>query len=230
MAFRLSFIIVFLSAAGAHAQSDAVRAEFQSAYLTVGSNAPASNPDSDTLKSYILYPYLQALRLRYALANTEDLTNLDGDVETFLKTHDKEVVSFDLRRVWYTSLAKRQEWERLLSSYREVNDPTIQCYALTGRVALQRNDGLQAAVVAAWSNAPESRPACEPAFTWLKAQGALSDALIEKRARIALGAGNPLFARQMTALLPKEISEPLNNWASLIERPRAAIDAAIAAP
>ncbi|HYM36033.1 MAG TPA: transglycosylase SLT domain-containing protein [Steroidobacteraceae bacterium] len=226
-----ALVMAIASARAADNSPTDVRAEFQRAYVLASNSSDSTDADSARLREYMLYPYLEQLRIRRMLASaTSNFAVIDLAVETFLRAHDKEAVSAELRRAWYASLAKRQEWERLLANYRDVNDATLQCYALAARVALKRFDGLQSAVIAAWSNAPESRQACDPAFNWLRSQSALTDSLIEMRARLALNAGNVAFGRQLIAMLPKNLAEPLDVWATLIEHPRIAIDAAISSP
>jgi len=206
----------------------AVRGEFQRAYATAESGAASGN-DSEMLRAYVLYPYLQQLRLQRATTN-ESSENTDRAIEEFLTTHGTAPVARELRRTWYASLAKRRQWERYLANYREVDDPALRCHALTARLALQRLEGLQAAALAMWIGAADSLPACEPPFTWLKEQEALTPEVIEWRARLALRSSNPAFARQLIAMLSREKVAPLTAWAELIERPRSAIDVAIAQP
>jgi soluble lytic murein transglycosylase len=229
-------LVASLGSARADNKEEAVRAEFARVYSVAALSKPSF--DSAALRNYILYPYIQKQRLLHALAAPEAKsgaaeTELDQEVDTFIKAHDRETVSAELRRNWYASLAQRQQWERLIAAYRDVNDPTLHCHLLSARVALQRTDGLQSLVATAWSNAADSRPACESAFTWLKSQSVYTPELIEARARQVLLTGNAAFARQIIAMLPatsKPMAESLLRWATLIERPRAAMDAAIASP
>ena len=51
---------------------------------------------------------------------------------------------------------------------------------------------------------PKSLPAaCDPAFDWLRAQGLLTPALVEQRARLALGGGRSGLARFLARSLPE---------------------------
>jgi len=237
---RFKITVVLLALTGTAAaqipdkDAEQIRAEFIRVY-TNASDGAAATADSAKLRAYILYPYVQQIRLRRAFAApaTTDWAVIDRDAEALLKAHDKSAVGADLRREWFDSLAQRQQWERLLANYRDVNDARLRCHMLSARLALQKFEGLEALVVTAWSAAADSQSACESAFAWLKSQPAFTPGLIEARARLALKGGNPAFARQIIAMLP-ESSKPLANslvtWASLIERPRAAIDAVIAAP
>ena len=229
-------LAVLPGSARAQDKEEAVRTEFARVYPIAAESKPGF--DSAALRNYILYPYIQKQRLLHALASLEPKSAdaesaLDREIDTFIKAHDRATVSAELRRNWYTSLVQRQQWERLLSAYRDVNDPTLHCHMLSARVALQQTDGLQSLVATAWSTAADSRPACESAFTWLKSQPVYTPALIEARTRQVLLTGNAAFARQIIAMLPassKPMAESLLRWATLIERPRVALDAAIASP
>jgi soluble lytic murein transglycosylase len=64
----------------------------------------------------------------------------------------------------------------------------------------------------------------------LKDRGALTPDLIERRARLALDAGNTPFARQLIRELPPDRSAPLAQWASLLEHPESGIDSLTASP
>jgi len=204
-----------------------MRMEFQQAYAAAEQKIVTD--DSAELKAYSLYPYLQQLRLQNALTASV-AADSDRAIEVFLQAQGTAPVARDLRRAWLASLATRQQWEAYLANYRETDDIALRCHALSARLALQRMDGVQANAAALWSVAADSQSACEPAFTWLKAQSAFTPDLIEKRVRLALRSANPSFARQLIAMLPKESQSTLLAWAELIERPRNAIDDAIAQP
>src|SRR5512137_14452 len=192
-------LFALLAAAGqARAQSDPMagaRLEFQAAYAAAGAAtvAAAVAPDSDALRAYPLYPYLQAARLRQRIADPAAA----GEIEAFLKQHGAAPYARALRRSWLMSLAGNQAWEPYLAAYREDVDDTVaaRCNALAARVALGRMDGLADAATATYLTPKSLPPACDPAFDWLRSQGLLTPALIERRARLALGAGEAGLAR-----------------------------------
>jgi soluble lytic murein transglycosylase len=223
-------LVLFATVCGAQiaAANDAakVRTDFQRAYAEI--EAPTAT-DSEALRTYILYPYLQAARLKVAL-NQQTKTGIDSavgadiEIEAFLKSRDNEPVTRDLRRVWYASLANRKQWERLQSNYRDMNDASLRCHALAAGIALQKPDAQ--AALELWSKANNSLPACESVFSWLKAERLLTPTHIERRARLSLSAGNSKFARQLLVDLPPEVAAPLTVWANFIEQPARFISAA----
>jgi soluble lytic murein transglycosylase len=227
-------LFALLAGAGqALAQSDPMagtRLEFQAAYAAAGAATAgaAFTPDSDALRAYPLYPYLQAARLRQRIADPAAA----GEIDAFLKQHGAAPYARALRRNWLMSLAGDRAWEPFLAAYREDVDDTIaaRCNALAARVALGRTDRL-ADVATATYLAPKSLPpACDSAFDWLRSQDLLTPALIERRARLALGAGEAGLARFLARSLPETQAAPINQWASLIESPRTAVEALIASP
>jgi soluble lytic murein transglycosylase len=105
-----------------------------------------------------------------------------------------------------------------------------RCNYLAARVALGRTEGLADAVTSTYLSPRSLPPACDPAFDWLRTQGLLTPELIERRARMALAAGEAGLARFLARSLPEAQAGPINQWAALIEQPRTAIEALVANP
>lgn len=217
------------------------REQFMQAYARIdfepASAPPAASPgaqpiapDSDALRSYPLYPYLQAARIRRDLLNeVAPDTSADATADAFLTQFGREPVTREVRRALLVSLAERRQWDAYLQHYREQSaDNDQRCQSLVARLELQRLDGLANDIARQWLT-PVSLPACEPAFAWLRSQGQLTDALTEQRVRLALDKGNTAFAKQILVYLPKERALPLQQWATLLEYPRT-IDAFIDDP
>jgi soluble lytic murein transglycosylase len=229
----LAFALAFLAGAAPADDTDpmaAARLEFQAAYAraTAEPAQPDAEPDSERLRSYPLYPYVLAARLENRLADPAAAT----DIAAFLQEHGKAPYARTLRASWLMTLAQRRDWEPYLAAYREDVDDSVaaRCNALAARVALGRTDGLADTATRAYLS-PKSVPAaCDPAFEWLRAQGLLTPALVEQRARLALGAGDAGLARFLARSLPPAQAAPIEQWATLIEKPRESIEALIAEP
>jgi soluble lytic murein transglycosylase len=226
MTRTLALLAVLTLPLAAAAMTPALRGEFERAYAAAREGRDTA--DSEALRGYLLFPYVQQARLQHRLLTPE--AGVDAEIEAFLETHDKTAVTNALRPFWYASLAQRQQWERLANNYRDIGDATLQCHSLTARLRLQKLEGLQAAVSTQWSNAAGSLPACEAIFEWLKTTAAWTPALVESRVRLALKSSNAAFARQLLPLLSSEAAAPFAVWATFLEQPRKAIDDAIAKP
>lgn len=222
------------------------RKAFQEAYARAVANVPgaanvsesangpeATTADPATLRSYPLYPYLEAARIRRALmtGTPESVRAADKQAAQFLAAHGQEPVARALRRAWLDGLAQRSEWPQFLEVYGDstTSDATTRCESFVARIQVGKTEGLAADIAKQWLT-PHSLPECERPFAWLKDNGLLTTELIAKRARLALENGDPTFARQMIQQLPPEAAAPLAQWASLIENPERSVDALIAAP
>lgn len=227
--------LALLGAVNAHgtvpdgSYADARRA-FQDAYARVIANFPdESAADSESLKGYPLYPYLQAARIRQAL-NGPEPDPVDRRAADFIAAHEHEPVSRGLRRVWLDSLARRSRWELFLEVYRDAGaTDAARCQSFTARIELGRPEGLGRDIARQWLT-PRSLPECERPFAWLEANHLLTPDLIEKRVRSALEGGNVAFARQIIQKLPTDRIGPYSQWASLLEHPERSVDALIASP
>lgn len=229
----LHICLLTLAATPALAEADPLaeaRAEFKRAYEHVDAGGEPRRADSEALRAYPLYPYLQAARIRRALSAARAASSVDERAQTFVAYYEDEPVGRALRAFWLASLAERGQWARFLEHYREdVADDALRCQRFAARIELDRTEGLAAEIAQLWLT-PRSLPDCERAFDWLRAQNALPPELVERRVRLALAENNPSFARQIAALLTAQRAAPALMWAALLENPRREIDALLTAP
>ncbi len=230
---RLVFLSVLLGLAlDASAQGDpysAARAEFQRAWVAVDSGAVVE--DSATLKAYPIYPYLQSARLAHELLSHAEAPTVDGAIAAFLARHDHEPVSRDLRRIWLTNLAERQQWAMFQREYRpEQASEILQCHALHAELALKHTKQLAPKVIERWLSPHATPGSCEPLFDWLRGTHQLTTALIDQRIELALEAGDAGFAVQLARQLPAAQGRAVLNEAAWVERPELGIDSFIAHP
>lgn len=232
---QVIMFVMLLACTSANAASDpyrSVRAEFQRAYAEANaSNVSVQRSDSDALRAYPLYPYVQAARIRSSLASAgPEIGPADQRAQTFIAYYEAEPVGRDLYKAWLASLADRQLWQTYALQYQaKVADSALQCHHASARIALNQTEGLADDVRSLWLT-PNSLPECEQAFEWLRAQNLLSHDLIDQRARLALKENNFRFARQMAAQLPAERAGPILQWAGLLEHPQRQVDHLIAHP
>ena len=187
-------LLIAALAIPSHAPADeyaSVRTQFRIAYAAAQAGLhDGATTDSDELRTYPLYPYLQAARLQQQLS-------ADAAIEQFLDDHADASYTRELRSAWLGDLARRNRWETYLEYDRgeTETDPALRCHALAARAALGLHDGLQQDIVDEWLK-PRSLPeACDPAFDWLRRRNGLTTDLVEQRARLALEGGEPKLAR-----------------------------------
>jgi soluble lytic murein transglycosylase len=211
----------------------AARKAFQDAYTHAATNMEDSaTQDSESLKNYPLYPYLQAARIQEALTSTDAaaLAQADQRAADFVAAYGQQPVTRNLRRAWLDSLARREQWNQFMAAYRDAGaSEASRCESFTARIELQKTEGLAAEVSKAWLT-PHSLPECDRPFAWAKDNGAITPALIEERVHLALDNNNPAYARQIIEQLPADRAAPLFQWAGLLESPLRSIDSLIASP
>ena len=216
-----------------------VRAAFRAALARLGQTGsmPADPPE---LRAYAIYPYLIAARLQAALSGQSfaaPAQQLDAPIAAFLQEQRGEPVTRALAHDWLVNLALRQQWPAFLAHVSDfsgaANDPVLACETLSARLATgaQSSDReLVLAALAVWSQPIEQPAACDGVFDWLLKQGLLTPERVEARARAALAAGHAGLGLKLAAQLPDAQATPLLEWAQLLQRPRAALEALAQSP
>jgi soluble lytic murein transglycosylase len=228
VAALLALIVVCAAAAPADSPPALTPAEFVAALQRARLGLPEP-PDSPALRSYPLYDYLTAARLARDLARIPSEAS-DTAIDDFLRAHEGQPVTRVLRHQWLVSLAQRRRWDWFLPRSADLTDPVLVCDRLTGRLLSGDTDRLGAEALARWT-LPQRAPAeCAPVFAWLHAQGMISGALQDARARAALAADNPALAREFIAEVPAARAAPLKTWLALLESPKSALTTLAAAP
>jgi soluble lytic murein transglycosylase len=215
---------------GLGADADELRARFRAAYAAADSSQVAV--DDAELQSYLLYPYLRAARIERALGGAASAWNAADDAALALVTEQGTLpVGAALRRSWLTSLARRELWQAYLDHYdAAVATVALECQYWNARIATGTPTDLVPAVAARWLTPYRLPPECEPAFQWLRAQGALTNELIEERVELLLDNGQTAFARTIARRLPPESASRLIERADFIDKPAATLDAWLANP
>jgi len=209
-----------------------VRQEFRQAFTSL-SNVKGN--DSDALRSYILYPYLQAARLQFALKQPHDGAVIDAQVKEFLLAVQDLPIAREVRRSWVLDLVARQQWTEFLSYLPADNaDIELKCWQAAA-LMLQQNEQplnpvLEQLLPKLWLSGSRLPATCNAPFEWARKRGVIAAELIEQRARLVLQAGNTAFAQELIELLTHEQSTSLRQWALLIDKPEQGFDALIEHP
>jgi soluble lytic murein transglycosylase len=214
--------------APAAADLQSTRQAFIEAMQRIRQNLPEA-PDSPALAAYSIHDYLVAARFRRDLIARPDEA-LDTAIDVFLQTHAGQPVARGLRHDWLVSLAQERRWDKFLARSADVADPLLVCDRLDGRLATGDTQGLAAAALARWILPQRQPPECNEVFAWLRQQNLLTPALAETKARAALAADNPRFAREAAADVPVAQSAALLQWSDLLESPKGALTVMAAHP
>jgi len=208
------------------------QAQFVAAYSAARAGVRQTGPDSDALRAYILYPYLEAARLGAALDDAAaEWTADDAAAADFLARHDAEPVAVNLRRILLDSLAARALWPQFLDQYRAAEaDTLLRCRYLLARIRTGATAALGAEIRAEWLTPNRLPLECEPVFQWLRDEGSLDGELTAARVRLLLENGEAEFARIIARRLPAAGAAPLLTWADLIERPGTALRTYVETP
>jgi soluble lytic murein transglycosylase len=205
-----------------------VRQQFLQA---LASSAAAGDADDDpALRAYPLYPYLQAERIRKALSVEATAAAADRRAEGFLATYGTLPVGAQLRRNWLDSLAQREQWATFLDVFREAGaTDALRCQSFTAKIATGQTAQLGPALVRQWLTTHEV-PECDGPYAWGADHGIITADLVERRARLALQAGNSALAKSLIARLPESQAPPLRLWAVLLDNPQRGVDALLNEP
>lgn len=197
--------------------------------------ATVDTADSEALRGYVLYPYLQAVRLQRALALRQPgqaADDLDARITAFIQAHANQPVVRELRRAWLLDLAGRRQWDVFLTHLPPVTtDNELRCAQATALLESPgKSPSLAALLPTLWMTGNRLPERCNAPFAWGRGERVLTPELIERRAKLALQAGNASLARDLADLLEPAQAEPVRQWAILIEKPQQAVDALIANP
>jgi soluble lytic murein transglycosylase len=225
----LLFALFFINVAHAQDDASALREQFAVA-LTKAESGVATSSDSGALSNYILYPYLQAVRLQQALKISSD-GSVDPAIREFLKKNEKSLAARELRREWLKTLAARNQWPEFIAAYQEdVADSDLRCQWLLARIKTGNETDLREDALKIWMTGQKLPNACTPPIDWAKQQGWLTPALQEQRARLALAAGKAELAESLLDGVPEGVSAPLLRWVQLIRAPQNELDQLIENP
>lgn len=213
----------------------AVRSEFvqqMEGLEAMPSPGPASalGESSVALRNYLLYPYLEAQRLRTPLRF--GLPTDDAATSAFLQRNGDAPWTRDLRRDWLLDLARRRSWETFLGYYLPNRaDARLRCERLNGLIETSRRDAgrapavdLQSTLLEVWMTGAQLPDACVAPFDWARERGWFTQELSEQRARLALQAGNADLADFLLRPLPPERAPQLRAWSRLLKNPERELD------
>ncbi|MGQ0698028.1 MAG: transglycosylase SLT domain-containing protein [Panacagrimonas sp.] len=227
----LVLILGLTASLSASAQSDPLavpRAEFVAALASVPQGLGPEG-DSEALRVYPLYPYLEAERLRLRLSTAASEEEPDDSIGAFLVTNGDAPWTRALRTDWLRDLAGRGQWAPFLVHYLDARaDASLRCQQLNAQIATSPSAALLPSALAIWRTGSELPSACTAVIDWLQTQGALTLEETAKRTRLALEAGRIPVARMLIRQLPEEQRGYYELWANVLEDPAQHLDRGLA--
>ncbi|MGQ0620329.1 MAG: transglycosylase SLT domain-containing protein [Panacagrimonas sp.] len=224
-------VLVAVAAAPAFAQSDdpypARRALFVEALAAIPRGLPTED-DAEALRSYELYPYLQAERLSFRLKSAEAAP--DDAIASYLTLNGDAPWTRGLRAAWLKNLAERFDWPRFMAFYADPRaDTALRCQELNALIATGADPSLRELALGIYRTGSDLPDACDPLIDWLREQGALTLDELAGRVRLALEAGKTPLARALIRQLPPEHQSYYLLWADILEDPQRNLERGFAA-
>lgn len=199
------------------AQETDARSAFAAAYA-----APSfdTSGDTDALRSYPLYPWLVAARLRMGVVGGD--AEAESAARAYLDSAGDVAHVRDLRRALLAATAGRGEWTAFLTLWRDsVANDELRCQKLDARRASGDMATLAQEIADRWLTEDTLPEACNGALAWLKTQPLYTQALIERRVRARLLDGDVNRARALLPELPAERRPRFEAWMRQITTPAA---------
>ena len=167
------------------------------------------------LGGYPLFPYVELARLR-----TDSSRGATPRIETFLKRHDAEPVTFRLRRQWLRKLANRREWSKFIEWYPEDASIELKCHHARALLASGDEAGALSAAESLWMSGKSQPKACDPVFAvWLESDR-FSPSAAWKRIELAMARGNVQLARYLERFLESGDRRLAAAWRAIHKNPR----------
>ena len=170
-----------------------------------------------------LYPYL-----RFAALDADPAAATDGAIEALLAEFPATPPAERRRAAYVKRLAAAGRWADLVRVYRDDDDSAEQrCLYLRALMETgQADEALTAARLEPLWLVPRPQPAaCEPLFAAWRARGGLDTALVWRRIRLAMAAGETALARQLGTRLPAAERPWLERWLAVQARPALVLEA-----
>lgn len=219
VAAGLSLVVSGPRAAADSADMAAVRTQFRDA-MTRAAAGETTQADPQSLRTYVLYPYLLAARLQQQLQSAPGVAT-DSAVQAYLIQYPSLPIARDLRQAWLHNLAQREAWPEFIKAYSaEASDADLRCIQLLARIKTGPDANLRDDALKIWMTGQTLPPTCIPAFEWAAQQGWLTPELREQRAQLAVDAGNAELTEFLAQSLPSKIATPLLRLAALQRAPR----------
>ena len=167
------------------------------------------------LGDYPLKPYLE---YRYLVVRRGG--SHDDQIEAFIRNHSDSHLARRLQHAWLHSLFRRHQYTRLISTYQEQDNVSLQCLYVRSHIRLKRSTApLQPLLHTIWLFGKSRPRICDPLLKWFQKNG-LNKELVWQRIELSMAKSNTRMARYLKRFLPEQEQHLVDLWIQVHRRPQ----------
>ena len=164
------------------------------------------------------YPLASYLDYRYLVVRRGG--SHDKQISKFIVGHKDSHLSRRLHNAWLRSLFKRRQYTKLINSYQEYGDVSLQCLYVRSHIRLKRStQELEPLIHSIWLHGKSRPKICDPLFKWFQSNGLTHD-LVWQRIQLSMEKRNTRMARYLKRFLPKKERAWVDLWIRVHRNPK----------
>jgi len=169
---------------------------------------------SRKLVDYPLYPYLVYWELTRRIATVKP-----DEAQRFLDRYADTSLAERFRAQWLSAQYRRGRWRSYVKLYRDNGDATRECRYRDSLYRLGRREEALRGVEDLWLVGKSQPSACDRVFKFWRESGALTEALVWARVRLAMERGNASLARYLGRFLDAADRDWVEIWYQVHRKP-----------
>lgn len=222
---KLSGLTIIFTAAfsilisfNSQAQTDSERKLFSTLYSQAlqGQKQTVKN-HRQPLDQYPLTHYLDYALLRSQMAKLPEQAIAD-----FKQQHPDSPLNTQLKNYLVDQLGQQKKWSTYLKYHNGFDQGKRQCWYLRARISEGQTKGLAPLIETMWMSGLSAPDNCDPAFSWWKKQGHLTDDKVLQRIKLSFESHNSSLAEHLKNQL-KNKPEWVEQAISLMQDPQTAL-------
>ena len=164
------------------------------------------------------YPLVSYLDYRYLVVRRGG--SHDKQIAKFIVEHKDSHLSRRLHNAWLRSLFKRRHYTKLINSYQEYGDVSLQCLYVRSHIRLKRSTKeLEPLIHSIWLHGKSRPKICDPLLKWFRNNGMTKD-LVWQRIQLSMEKRNTRLARYLKRFLPKKERAWVDLWIRVHRNPK----------
>ena len=164
------------------------------------------------------YPLVSYLDYRYLVVRRGG--SHDKQIAKFLVEHKDSHLSRRLHNAWLRSLFKRRHYTKLINSYQEYGDVSLQCLYVRSHIRLKKfTQELEPLIHSIWLHGKSRPKICDPLLKWFQSNGLTND-LVWQRIQLTMDKRNTRLARYLKRFLPQKERAWVDLWIQVHRNPK----------